>query len=75
MKREGVSFKTSTLLLGVIADKLANLVWMFSEDGAKRQNPPESFTQILLGHKKQKESPIVCYDTPEQWHEAMRKYQ
>ena len=65
----------SDMLLGYIADKIANLVWMLSEDGAKKQNPPASITALLLGKETEEENPVIAYDSPEAFMEAMRKYQ
>ena len=50
-------------LLAIIADKLAMLVWIQSEDGQRNTNRPESILAILTG-KKAEDVP-EAFDTPE----------
>lgn len=69
----GAKIPISQLIAALSADKLANLVWMMSEDGQKKQNPPKLITPILLG--KEKESTVVTYDSLEEFQIAMKKYE
>ena len=75
MALAGISVELSDLLLAIIADKLSNLVWMFSEDGQKRQNPPKSITGILTGRTDENDAPVTSYESPEEFMKAMEKYQ
>lgn len=53
------------MLLAIIADKLAMLVWMQSEDGQRNTNRPESILAILTGKKA--EDDVEAFDTPEEF--------
>lgn len=67
---------TEQILLAYIGDKLANLVWMLSEDGQKRRNQPKSMLATILNREQpQREDALVGYDTPEEFLEAMKKYE
>ncbi len=52
----GRTWSMETLLLAAVADRLSNLIWMLSEDGAKGRNRPESIYAALSGEKKEKEA-------------------
>ena len=60
------------VLLSLVVDYVARLAWIW---GGGTQ--PGQLTPILIGETQpeDEERQITCYDTPEQWHEAMRKYQ
>ena len=75
MALAGISTELSDLLLAIVADKLSNLVWMFSEDGQKRRNPPKSITGILTGRTDENDTPVTGYESPEDFLKAMEKYQ
>lgn len=60
------------VLMATCADRLGNIVWMFSEDGKKGINKPKSILKILMGETE--ENDIVGYDSPEEFLEAMKKY-
>lgn len=46
-KMSGRTQSMDTLLLAVIADRIGTLVWMFSKDGQKGTNRPESIYAVL----------------------------
>lgn len=78
MKQSGDKVTLSQLIAAISADKLANLVWMNSEDGQERKNPPQYIVPLLLGKEQTKnknKNNVVVYDSPEEFHAAMkRKY-
>lgn len=55
-KMSGRTQSMDTLLLAVIADRIGTLMWMLSEDGAKKRNRPESIYAVLSGENKKKEA-------------------
>ena len=60
------------VLMATCADRLGNLIWMFSEDGKNGTNRPKSILKILTGETE--ENDVVGYDSPEEFLEAMKKY-
>ena len=66
----GKELSTEEVLLAIIADKLALLTWMQSEDGVNGINQPESVLEILLGEREDNET--ESFDSPEAF-EAERK--
>lgn len=48
-KMAGRTWSMDTMLLAAIADRLGTLIWMFSEDGAKGRNRPDSIVRMLSG--------------------------
>ena len=63
-------FSTEETLLAVIADKLAMLVWLNSEDGRNNTNRPRSILAALSGGDRENE--VLSFDTPEEF-EAQRE--
>lgn len=55
-KMSGRTWSMETLLLAAIADRVGMLMWMFSEDGAKNRNRPESIYAVLSGDNKKTEA-------------------
>lgn len=51
----GRTWSLETMLLAAIVDRLGTLIWMFSEDGAKGRNRPESVYAMLSGDTQKKE--------------------
>lgn len=51
----GRKWDMDTMLLAAITDRLGTLIWMFSEDGAKGRNRPESVYAMLSGDTQKKE--------------------
>lgn len=45
----GRTWSMDTILLAAIADRIGQLVWMLSEDGAKGRNRPDSLVKMLSG--------------------------
>lgn len=75
MALSGAKIPLSQLISAISADKLANLVWMQSEDGVNHKNPPTLITPILLGKEPEKQSNVIQYDSLEDFKTAMkRKY-
>lgn len=70
MKLANVKYPLDTILLAMAVDKLSNLVWMQSEDGAKGINCPKSILASLL--EDSKESNVEAFDTPEDFERAWR---
>jgi len=65
-----------TLIMAYCADKLANLVWMLSDDGAKKVNCPRSILNTLLHiEENSSDGQVIGYDSPEAFEEAMKKYE
>lgn len=54
-KMSGRTQSMDTLLLAVIADRIGTLVWMFSKDGQKGTNRPESIYAVLSEDASKKE--------------------
>lgn len=54
-KMSGRTWSMDTLLLAAIADRVGTLMWMFSEDGAKNKNRPDSIYAVLCGDNKKTE--------------------
>ena len=63
MKVTGSKISIDTMLKAGAYDKLANLLWINSQDGADGINRPESVLNILMGKKN--ERPVTGYNTPE----------
>lgn len=66
---------TDRVIFAYMADKLANLVWMLSEDGKNGVKQPKSILSILLGNEEKKDEENVGYDSPEAFEMAMKKYE
>lgn len=58
MRSEKMSLDTTLLAMAV--DKIANLVWMLSDDGKKNRNRPESVLKQLLERPQKKQDNDVC---------------
>lgn len=55
-------------LLAYIADRIANLVWMQSEDGYKHRNQPKMILpQLLEIHREEKKEEISLSDAVEEY--------
>ena len=72
MEHSGSQANTEYVLLAYIADKIANLVWMFSDDGRAGKNAPERILPIITGQKKPEER-VSGYRTPEEFERALKK--
>jgi len=70
MRLAGAKYPLDTILLATVADKLSNLVWMQSEDGAKGINCPKSILASLL--EDVEESNVEAFDTPEDFEQAWK---
>lgn len=55
-KMSGREWSMETLLLAALIDRVATLTWMFSEDGAKGRNRPESVYVMLSGEKQKQQA-------------------
>lgn len=62
MKMAGQRQPLETVLMAIIADHLAMLCWMNTEDGAKGKNRPKSVLQILM---TEPEEEPVAFDSAE----------
>ena len=59
------------VLLAIIADKLALLTWMQTEDAKTGQNRPESILDALLGLAP--DNDFESFDTPEDFERERRR--
>jgi hypothetical protein len=71
MYLSGARVSSDRIIAAYTADRIANLVWMLSKDGQDGFNPPKSMLAVLLGT----DEPAHGYDTPEEFDEAMKKYE
>lgn len=67
-KLAGLPAPQPVIMQAAILDRLNMLVWMRSEDGAKRRNRPASIVQALYNANKTKNT--IGYDTPEAFEQA-----
>ncbi len=72
MRASGMKIPTATALIAAAVDRLALLVWMQSEDGAKRRNRPESILARLT-KEQNKDDKVEAYNTPEEFEAALKK--
>lgn len=72
MRTSGQRIRTDTALIAAAVDRLAMLVWMQSEDGAKRRNRPESILARLMKEPNTKDK-VEAYNTPEEFEAALKK--
>lgn len=70
-KITGCVFPADSELLAIIADRLGMLVWMFSEDGRKNINRPESVIQ--MGNEREN-SQIESYTGGEDFMAAREQF-
>lgn len=75
MKLSGANISTDRMLAAYTADRLANIVWMLSEDGHNGQDRPKSILSAMLDGETKEKNDIVAYGTPEEFEEAMKKYE
>ena len=74
--KTGIKVSDDMLIAAYSADKLANLVWMLSEDGSNGLKKPKSILNILLKQDEPKaDRDVVSYDSPEEFEAAMKKYE
>ena len=59
----GKELSTKEILLAMLVDNTAHLIWMQSEDAQSGRNRPESVLAVLLGEKE--DSDLEIFDTPE----------
>lgn len=71
-KESGIKITMERLLAAYMADKVANITWMLSEDGKKGVNAPKFLLPLLLGEKQAEQA---GYDSPEEFLKAMKKYE
>lgn len=57
----GVQLPPKTLLLALIADKLATLVWFNSEDGRKKRNRPASIVEAITKARAKETNDIQTF--------------
>ena len=69
-KLSGFEASRAEILLSLIVDNLVAI-----KCGIGGGTPPDPLTPVLLGQKQETEKQVTCYNTPEEWHEAMRKYE
>ena len=78
MALSGSPMTIERFLLAQCVDKLANLVWMLSEDGSKGRNAPQSMVAIFRGDTRisnAKDNDLITYSSPEEFEAAMKKYE
>ena len=75
MKQAGLTITIDQMVAAYTADKVANIVWMLSDDGMKGLNEPKSILAVLTGKTQEKNSNIVSFSSPEEFKEAMKKYE
>lgn len=63
MKMNNMRYPFETILLAAGVDRLTNLLWMKSKDGASGVNKPKSILSQLLNEEM--ESDIEAFSTPE----------
>ena len=74
MKWSGLKQPLLCVLMAQAVDSLATLVWMNTEDGINGVNRPTMISPTMIdGQIKEKSK--TGYDTPEEFMEAMRKYE
>lgn len=66
----GTRYKTETMLLAGIADRLSILAWQRTKDGQKGRNRPRMLIDEMT-KKKQREN--ISYSTPEEYLAAREK--
>lgn len=66
----GTRYKTDTMLLAGIADRLSILAWQGTKDGQKGRNRPRMLIDEMT-KKKQREN--ISYSTPEEYLAAREK--
>lgn len=66
----GTRYKTDTMLLAGIADRLSILAWQRTKDGQRGRNKPRMLIDEMT-KKKQREN--VAYSTPEEYLAAREK--
>lgn len=73
-KMSGRTQSMDTLLLAVIADRIGTLVWMFSKDGQKGTNRPESIYAVLSedASKKEERDDLQTFATGDDFMERWR---
>ena len=59
----GKNLSTEEILLAMLVDNTAHLIWMQSEDAQSGRNRPKSVLAALLGEKE--DNDIEAFDTPE----------
>ena len=67
MKMTGSDLTRTDLILTVIADYLALILWSRTKDGHKGRNKPKSIREMF---GKKKESEVVGFDSPEDFQRA-----
>ena len=75
MRLSGAKATTDRMVAAYAADRLANLVWMLSEDGRNGRNRPKSILAALTGETGGESGKAVAYDSPEAFEAAMKKYE
>lgn len=73
MKLSDAKVSYEEFVLSVIADRLGNLLWSLSEDGRRGKNRPVQLLETIYGHKKEKDSNVVTFDTSEDYETARQK--
>lgn len=75
MKASGSPVSQETILLAMIADRVEAFRYGFSEDASKGRNMPTSILSLLLGEgeKTNQKSPVVSFDTGEEFGKAWAK--
>lgn len=73
MKMSGAKVPLDTLILGMIADRIGNLIWSLSDE-AKRGPKPPQFLEMIYGEEiKTAKSDVVTFNSPEDYEKARQK--
>ena len=67
MKMTGSDLTRTDMILTIIADYLALILWSKTKDGKKGRNKPKSLREIF---SKKKKNDIVGFDSPEDFQKA-----
>lgn len=74
MKMSGAKVPQDTLILSIVADRVGQLLWMFSEDGSKGVNRPPSLLEALFEEEfKEAGSDVLSFSSPEEFEQARRE--
>lgn len=63
LKLSGLKYSLSTVFLAACVDRLTNLLWIQTQDGAKGRNRPKSIVEQLI--QMEKDSLVENFDSPE----------
>ena len=72
-KLGGFNSTLDIMFLAITSDKLSNLVWFQTKDGAQGKNRPPSLYEAIMNLGKEEEAELQGFDSPEEFWAARNK--